>query len=295
MSDIITELIEEITPLNNEYRIGIKANLPGNEILKIMWDAGEILVSKGIKNIHPIAWKIYGKEKGLRRSYITRDFLSYCFRIRKYFKNKSEIDKKFPNLQRYTLFREALPLLDNPKYSLSSEEKRKLLDLLNSNKSYQVIKNEIIKTKRKKHRIYNDRRQKLGEVIPIKDNFIKIYEEIFKIVENNEYQEIEKLKADVGAGNLLKFSQFCLSLTQEGLSFPELKKEKIKKLDDHWEIFGENLIELSNADEEKRNRFRRVIPISKIMGLAEMLKGITTNEGFSRLVKKWEAGNLVSE
>ena len=159
MSDLISTLIEEIAPLNNGFRDSIKKNLIGAEVMEIMWDVGEILFKHNITNIHPIAWKIYGREKGLRRSYITRDFLSYCFRIRKFFESKSSIRKVFPTLQRYSLFREAFPLLENPKYELNEKEKKDLIALLNSNLHFSEIKKRVVRTKKTKIQIFNDRRQ----------------------------------------------------------------------------------------------------------------------------------------
>lgn len=286
MNDLIGRLIEEITPLNNKYREGINANLLGKEILKIMWDVGEILFVNGIKNVHPVAWAIYGKEKGIRRSYITRDFLSYCFRVRKYFRARDEIDDKFPKLQKYSLFREAFPLLDNSKYSLNKREREELVNLLNSEQPVHSIKKKIIKIKREKLRIYNDRRQRLGEMVPVKENFIKIYKELSNLVLNNNLDEVKTFREKIGDRLLANLSQLCLSFTQEGLSFPKIDQDHIDKLDGEWNIFCNTLIRLSSSDIETRNRFRRVIPISKIMEVAEILNGVRTDEGYSHLLQK---------
>lgn len=292
MNDFITKLIEEITPLNNRYREGIKANLPGKEILKIMWDVGEILFLHNIENIHPVAWKIYGKEKGIRRSYITRDFLSYCFRIRKFFNTKAEIDKEFSSLQRYSLFREAFPLLENPKYSLDTDERKALLDLLNSSQPFQTIKKKIIKIKREKLRIYNDRRQRLGEMAPVRDNFIRIYKELFDLLQANNLNKVKIIREKIGQKMLANLSQLCLSFTQEGLSFPKIDQDQIDGLEGEWKLFCDTLIRLSNSDIETRNRFRRVIPISKIMEAAEILNGVRTDEGYSHLLQKMKGFGL---
>jgi len=279
MSDFIAHLIEEITPLNNRYREGIDTNLPGKEILKIMWDVGEILFVNGIKNVHPVAWKIYGKEKGIRRSYITRDFLSYCFRIRKFFNTKAEIDEKFPGLQRYSLFREAFPLLENPKYSLDTRERDALLRLINSKQPFQSIKKKIIKIKRERLRIYNDRRQRLSEMVPVKENFINIYNELSNLVLDNNLDKVKIFRAKIGEKMLSNLSQLCLSLTQEGLSFTKIDQDQIEELDGEWKLFCDTLI-------------RRVLPISKLMEAAEMLNGIRTDEGYSHLMQKMKGFGL---
>jgi len=254
-----------------------------------MWDVGEILFLHNIENVHPIAWKIYGKEKGIRRSYITRDFLSYCFRIRKFFNAKTEIDKKFPSLQRYSLFREAFPLLENPKYALDINERKALLELLNSSQPFQSIKKKIIKIKREKLRIYNDRRQRLGEMVPVRDNFIKIYKELFDLLQGDSQIKVKIFRENIGEKMLSDLSQLCLSFTQEGLSFPKIDQDQIDELDGEWKLFCDTLVRLSNSDVETRNRFRRVIPVSKIMEAAEILNGVRTDEGYSNMLLKTKA------
>src|SRR3989344_6327116 len=112
MSDQINKkdffgLIEEITPLNNRYRDLIKGGEKGTEILLVMWQVGSILeafVNEHKIKPHNLYWRIYGKAEGVRNSYITRDFLSYCLRIKKYFRESDTILKTFPHLQKYSLF-----------------------------------------------------------------------------------------------------------------------------------------------------------------------------------------------
>jgi hypothetical protein len=285
MPDLISTLIEQIAPLNNQYREGIRSNQRGEEILKIMWDIGEILVNNNVKNVHTIAWKIYGKEKGLRRSYITRDFLSYCFRIRR-FHSRESIEQQFPSLQRYSLFREAFPLLENPKYALDKEEREKLIKLLNSNFPFSKIKKEVIKIKRERIQIYNDRRQRLHEMENLRILFIRIYNELYNLIATRNLKEAIKIRRNVGNEFLFQLSQLCLAFTQEGLSFPTIDKNKLVQLDEDWqELFG-NLVKLSQSNIEARNRFRRVIPTSKIMELAEMLNAIVDDEDFMNLKEK---------
>lgn len=288
MSDTISTLIEQIAPLNNRYRESIRKNLRGTEILKIMWDVGEILFEHNIKNIHPIAWKIYGREKGLRRSYITRDFLSYCFRIRNFFKSKSSIEKQFTSLQRYSLFREAFPLLENPKYELNEREIKELMALLNSNLPFSEIKGRVIKIKKAKIQIYNDRRQRLHEMAPMRDHFVKIYNILHSTIKDGNLEDAKVIRNDIGEEMLSQFSNLCLSFIQEGLTFPTIDRNKIKDIGTDWQQLLENCLKLSESNIETRNRFRRQVPISKIMEMAEMFNAIKTDDGFHLLKEKLE-------
>lgn len=286
MSDLISTLIEEIAPLNNSYRESIKKNLRGAEVIEIMWDVGEILFKHKINKLHPIAWKIYGREKGLRRSYITRDFLSYCFRIRKFFESKSSIKKEFPTLQRYSLFREAFPLLENPKYELNEKEKKNLTALLNSSLHYSEIKRRVIKIKKAKIQIYNDRRQRLHEMAPLRDHFVKMYKLLYKTIKDGDVENAKAIRNDVGEEMLSQLSNLCLSFIQEGLAFPAIERSQLEEVGADWQQLLDSCISLSESNIETRNRFRRLVPISRIMEMAEMINAVKTDEGFYLLKEK---------
>ena len=138
----VFDLIEQITPHNNRYRDLVKSSEGGTEILILMWKVGETIESfikeQDVKP-HNLYWQIYGKAEGLKISYITRDFLSYCLRIKKYFPNTSDISNRFPNLQKYTLFREAFLLLENLRFKLSQDEEMEIIKVLNSKNEPQKI------------------------------------------------------------------------------------------------------------------------------------------------------------
>src|SRR5579859_975914 len=159
------DLIERITPLNNRYRDLVKTNDSGSDVLVLMWQVGDMLDAyineNGIKP-HALYWKIYGKAEGVRTSYITRDFLSYCLRIKRYFKQVSDIRELFPSLRKYSLFRGAFPLLENNKYKLNGEQEARIIKVLNSKQSIKEILLEINNVKHSRIGIRNTRTQKLN-------------------------------------------------------------------------------------------------------------------------------------
>lgn len=57
-------IINSITPLNNKYRDLSKAQNTGNQILRIMWQVGDLLehfIAKHEIKPHFLYWQIYGK------------------------------------------------------------------------------------------------------------------------------------------------------------------------------------------------------------------------------------------
>lgn len=281
------ELIERITPLNNKFRDLSKADQNGTEVLLLMWEVGEIIrlfVDKYEVKPHTLYWRIYGKAEGLRTSYITRDFLSYCLRINRYFKDKNEISRGFPRLRKYSLFREAFPLLENEKFKLSEDEKNQIIKILNSDESPLRIRQTIKQIKFRRIGIKNTRTQKLSEMKPITDNFVATYNNVYALIKENNRPSIEQFVRLFGKDFLIKLSQAVSALTQENLYVPELNKER--DLPDTWSVFINNLQYLLTSTVVIRNRFRRLVPPKKLFDLADMLNAFTTNDGITNYRKR---------
>lgn len=283
----VFDLIEQITPYNNRYRDSVKSSEGGTEILVLMWRVGEMieLFIKGqdIKP-HNLYWQIYGKAEGLKTSYITRDFLSYCLRIKKYFPQIKDISDKFPHLQKYSLFREAFPLLENPKFKLSQDEEKEVISVLNSKNQPQKIKKLVVEIKDSRIGIKNTRNQKLNEMKPITDNFITIYNELYYLIKSSDNAGIEGFINFFKKELLVNLSQTVSALTQENLFVPEL--EERKDLPDHWNKFIDNLKYLLGSAVEVRNRFRRLVPPRKLFDLADMINAFTSDRGIVNYRKR---------
>ena len=271
----ILNLIEQITPLNNKYRDLVDSGASGASVLEIMWEGGKKLedyLKEHDDKPHKLYWQIYGKAEGLKKSYITRDFLSYCLRIKKYFESKNQIKGQFSKLISYSLFREALPLLENPKFKLSNKEYPELLVLLNSNQSLRVIKSKIIGIKSKKIGIKNTRTQKLKEMEPYSKAFVDFYNSIFQLLKLNKIKDIKNIRATAKGEYLNNISQLVSALTQEDLFVPEI--ELNNKLPKIWADFVSKVLVLFKSNVETRNRFRRLVPANKITNLAEMVNAL---------------------
>lgn len=282
----IYELIELITPLNNRYRDLVKGGSDGTSVLLVMWEVGEILENfistTGIKP-HNLYWQIYGKAEGSKTSYITRDFLSYCLRIKRFFKNQHDIKKVLPSLQRYSLFREAFPLLENPKYKLSSKETSDIYELLNSNSDPADVKRYIVSIKDKNIGIKNPRTQRLEELESMTKNFVSVYNEVYSFIKNDSQGNNA---AWPSKSELNTLSEAVSSMTQENLFVPDLALIDRVPISAEWKIFIENLEVLFAGPVETRNRFRRLISPRKIYDLADMLNAFVVDDGVKNYKKR---------
>lgn len=276
----IFDLIERITPYNNQYRDLVKSGKNGTEVLNLMWIVGEILqlfINKFQIKPHNLYWRIYGKAEGLKTSYITRDFLSYCLRVRKYFSTAESISMKFPHLQRYSLFREAFPLLENPKFKLSQNEEAEIIRVLNSNIDPRGIKEIIQNVKLDRIGLKNTRTQRLNEMKSIIDNFVMIYNEVYDAIKRNDQPLLGKIEVVISKEFLNTLSQAVSALTQEKLYIPDLQSNQ--KMPNQWEIFVKNLKYLLGSSVETRNRFRRLVSPRMLFDLADMLNALILEHG----------------
>lgn len=265
--ETITNLIDEIAPINNRIR-----ESKGAEKISLLWDMGNVFFAHQIKNIHPIAWEIQ------RQSYITRDLISYAFRIRHKWSNKENLKTLFRQNTNYTLFREAFPLIENRKYLLKKEEMADLLALINSNNPVEA-KKAILKIKSKIIGVKNDRSKRLIELKEQVSHFEKFYTYMIKEL-SNVNPTISYLEKDI----LLKISQSLFSLVNA-----EFKAPKDYLVDIKYEelIFISDLLILANAKKDLKSRFIRLVDSQKIIILSDIFNsfyhGIPSNEIKSRL------------
>lgn len=253
--ELAIQLIRELAPLNNAFRQAVKEGMPGNKVLKILWDAGDVICSKNIDHVHKIAWQMYGKSDSRRHSYLTRDYVAYCWRVRRYFQKREDIDQIFPKLKTHKVFKEALPLLTNPKYVLSSHEREEVYALLN-NDSLMVtqIIDRLAKIKKRKLPINNPRTQRLHELDGIRQIFDKAFSNT-----GNKNLGLTKLHANYLSG-------LWLALVAEGRSYISKKPSGMQTIGSPWkEVIELSIDLLQNKNIEDRNRFRRVVKPEELL------------------------------
>lgn len=279
----LQKLIGDIAPLYNSYKESSKT-IDGASALHIMWLIGDFLMKEievsGVAP-HNLYRKIYGKAEGskdiVQKSYITREFLSRAYRIRKIFKLERDIKKDLPSLKSFILFREAMPFFDNDKYALKGKEKEELLKLLNSKLSATLILKKIKILQKEKIGKKNPRDQKLNEVEPQKEVFISFYNFLFSFIKNNDYATV---KDEIKPFNkfLPNLSSNTSALAEEGYLFTEIPEFP---LNTEWRAYGEVLRGLSKkVDAKERRRFRRLISPERIVRLAEMIHALSSEKAF---------------
>lgn len=279
---MVSDIITRITPLYNHYRRS-KKTLKAYESIELMWDIGEILthyVKKSKLSPHNLWRKIYGRSEGstdnTKKSYITREFLGRCYRIYNMFEEKNEISKDFKRLKSFTSFREAMPFFDNPKYIFKGEDRKKLLNLLNSDLSSTKTLNTIRKLQKERIGIKNDRKQRLNDYDDYKKIYVDFYNSIYtKIQEHSISHPLwkETVQKEEQMEFYLALSRNLSALCQDGLKYtdfdiPESCNETEKSFAKMIQFFTsrKTFIEI--------RRFRNVIPVERFSKLSEMLYSI---------------------
>lgn len=268
----IGKLIEIIGPLNNQIR-----ELDGYQKLSLLWDVGDILVKEGIVKIHPVAWAIQ------KRSYITRDLLSYCYRIRKKWPVKKEMENLFKNIKSYTVFREALPLIENEKFRLKNAKVNEVIKWLSEGRTKE-IKDRIIAMKRRLIARPNDRRQRLQEYSKEARIFKDLYEYLVKIIASEDSDKLEEIKRSVGEDNLLKISQICMAIMNEDYKGPRTIEFSV--LPNNFRELAVEILPISLGSREVKARFRRIMDNEKIIEMADILSSIKSGESISAIKKR---------
>jgi len=272
----IGKLIEEIGPINNQIR-----SSEGYKRLSLMWDVGDILFKYDVKKIHPVAWEIYEK------SYITRDLISYCYRIRKKWSDKNELQKLFKNLKSYSVFREALPFIENEKFILKDEQINLIIKWLNENDP-KITKRKLVQLKKEYINIKNDRSKRLNEVIEEAKIFHELYSYILDLFSNDQELELQKIKNQLSEEGLLKLSQMCISISNTSYKGPSTI------ITDDWPLkfkeFVTMILPISQSKQEIKARFKRVISEEEVIQLADIFNSLRSGEPVQKIKTRLKIG-----
>lgn len=273
----LLELISKISPIYNNFK---STNIPLDQMY-YAWDLGQELNSyittMNVKP-HSLYREIYGKSEGSqnadRKSYIPREFQGRCLRIYKIFKNKKDIDKLLPNLISFTLFREAMPFIDNDKFKLTGSKKEKLFKLLNSSVAPSNAMKELRLMLKENIGVSNPRTQKLDELNKEKQIFIDFYNMIYHLKKSNLEkikQEIHTIKLNIEILNDIAISTNAMA--QDGILYNKINFNTSEK--NTWSDYVNIVTNFANDKTPKRiRRFRRVIETRRITQLAEMINEI---------------------
>lgn len=277
----LTEVIDKLAPLNNRLR---NETNPIKKI-EIMWDLGKIIdnyTNRYNLKLHELLYKIYDPHSTIKASNITRDLGSYSYRIYKYYKTKEEIRKSLKNLKSYGLFREAVPLLFNPKYE--PIDKNKMLALLNSNIPPEQVKALLIKMKKNTRLIKNPRSQKAyiykEEVLYLRQVIAKLK---YLYEKYDQLPSGKKINDTIGNKNYRKIVVKILSALSNDALLGNISNLKEKDVPASLS----SLFKIAKSKNINRSRFRRwALSSNKLLSLAEGIHALNNNSNYIFYKKK---------
>lgn len=251
-----------------------------------MWNIGELLcvyIDEHDIAPHALYRKIYGKSEGVenkvQKSYITREFLGRCYRVRNIFTDKSSIRESVPNLKKVRLFIESMPFIDNKKYRLEGKERENLFKLLNSDDEYQKIISEIRKLQKEKIDIKNPRTQKLHQMQSEADVFINFYNYLYELIELKDYQKVNESIGDISTKFLKILGQNTSALAADNLKYTPFEISDDIPAD--WREFADVIKRLNEQNTPKSSRrFRRLVPPERIVQLADMIYALSSEKSY---------------
>jgi len=252
--ELLRRLIEEIAPLNNLYRQAVKEHQPFFVSFGYLWDIGDILLGAGVDRITRVASAIH------ERSYITRELVTYSFRIRRYFPQRGTIKRRFGKVTSYAAFRDAFPLLENERYRLSRAKERELVRLLNSGKESKDIRREIASLKKARVPERKKRNMRLYELDSFAQMFDERYSELQGEMDKGSRRSITLFGRRLGAEVLLFCNRLCLTLADESFAPPE-EMPSLDGIDSRWSVFIEGMYEVASGDTARNRARRRIKPM----------------------------------
>lgn len=282
-SESLVKLIDKLAPINNKFRS------TQDPIIKIetMWDFGQILDSylqEHDLKLHELLYKIYDPYSRVKMSYITRDLGSYCYRIYKYFSNRTQIREMLNGLASYTAFRESIPLLFNEKYGLTKEQKREVISIISDNKPVAIIIKEIKEKKKSIRPINNPRNQRAKEYSIEKEYLIKTRNQLRDLYFKNGTLP-SKLIIDSIFGAKEPRSVFVdvlMALASEAFI------NKVNNLNNN--LLKEEIIEIYNiakSNSQDRARFRKwVFTANELLDMAEGMHSLSDEHNYKHYRSK---------
>jgi len=175
----------------------------------------------------------------------------------------------------FKIFFEVSPFFDNDKYILKGEERRNLIQILNSNKSNKDILRFIRGLQKKYIGKENPRTQRLSDLDIEKQNFINSYNSIYRLLDNDSIYIKNDLKEKKISNQFIQ----SLAINLNVLSADNLKHEPLdvpSQIEDDVWLSLVNLLKsfIEDKDKKRVRRFRRLIPVNRIVKLADMLNEI---------------------
>lgn len=280
----IWEIINELAPYYNQYKNN-KDSINWTDAVWIMWEMGSIL-EKYINNLwiaphslyREVYWKSEWKTNKAQKSYITREFMWRCYRIKKMFLHKEDVKRQLPTLVSFTAFREAMPFFDNPKYKFKWKEKEELLTVLNHSKSGAEALSYVRSLQKRYIWIKNDRNQRAWEVDL--ELFKSFYSDLKNLLEkdyNSAKEEISNY--NISEETLKGLSKSMMSMTDDSFVLKPVENNWVNNEIWEWIIEFINKIAYEPTNILRR-RVKKYVSDRWLLQLSRMLTALISEEYF---------------
>jgi hypothetical protein len=265
---LLGKLVDGLGPINNECR-----NAEGIDKVELLWDLGDTLLALAPTANDQLLREIH------EHSYITRDILRYGLIVRRGWQDRRDLRKHFPQLSRYSLFREALPFLKGDRCGIGLDVHETIVALLNDGdtkkaKTYlKQMKEERIGRKHQKGQAAD---RMSTEVESLRRAITQLNE-----LAIHQFEELTRLAERMGGESAVQLSQACVAVADNAPIPP------IPPVADACEPLAgvcASLARVSSAGREERNGFRRAIGPVALLELADLLNAMRSKE----LLLQWQ-------
>lgn len=279
----LVRLVDELAPVNNRFR------MTKDPVVKVetMWDFGGILnryVSDHNVKLDRLLLQIYDPHSTVKMSYITRDLGSYSSRIKKYFRSKNEIRSMLNGLYSPGVFREAIPLLFNPRYNLTDEGKQEIIKIITTPQNIRKATLELRRIKKSILPINNPRTQKANKYQEENKYLQSLFKELTIFYSDNDKQPSKEL-IDKKFGTVDSRTAFVVVLMAlAGEAF----LQKISDLNTSLlNSEMKRVFSIVESDTQERARFRKwAMDSNHLLKIAEALHSLDDENNYRQFRNK---------
>lgn len=250
------KLIEELAPLNNQWRDGSQSDKA-----LALWGMGDLLLSSGANPSDKLLWELQG------RSYLTRITLRYALIVRRSWKTRSELEKLIHGLRSFTVFREALPFLKGDREGINETTYRQVVSLLSSSDT----KTAIAYLKKLKAKKIGRRHQKGVSSDRVQNHSINFLKALSQL-------EATALIEDFAGSNdaLVRLSQIVVAIaTDEPIAGWPLATVM---LPERLSLLSDPLRLVVQGGRSSLSAFRKTVSAERLMQAADLLNSLRSVE-----------------
>jgi hypothetical protein len=249
-------LIEQLGPLNNQWRDGSQA-----EKALALWEMGEVLLRSVSDPTDKLLWEIQG------RSYLTRITLRYALIVRRSWKTRGELERLIQGLRSFTVFREALPFLKGDREGIDEATYDRVVSLL-SNPNTQAATAYLKKLKAQKIGRHHQRGASAVGIQGQASNFLQALSQLEATALADEIAE--------SAEALVRLSQIAVAIaTDESINGWQVDSAA---LPERFLSIAESLRLAAQGGRSSLAAFRKAVGTERLMQAADLLNSLRSAE-----------------